>query len=181
MLEHYSGLKHVHAYPDRHGKQRIYYRRKGVRATLPTNGTKDECLAAYYAAAAGTGAPKVRRMPLVSADFEVCVNRILLATAARSRERGWESNLTALWLREEMARLSYRCEVTRLPFSPARTGNGRNPFAPSADRKDNSKGYTTDNVRLVLASVNIALSDWGDRHFDQMCRAYVAKQDGKRP
>ena len=184
-MSHYQDLKNVQTYDDRHGKPRAYYRRMGRRVALPVTGSKEECLAAYYAAAAAFAQPgflpqRTRTLTLKAIDFEVCINRILLATKSRSEGRLWEYNLTAAWLRDEFARLSFRCEVTGLPFSPARTGNGRNPFAPSADRKDNAKGYTTGNVRLVLASVNIALSDWGDSHFDQMCRAYVAKQDGKR-
>lgn len=183
MTIHYAGLRNVKTYSDRHGKPRAYYRRKGRSIALPVDGSKEECLAAYYAAAARLHTPgeiptRTRSLSLRAVDFEVCVNRILQATKSRSIERVWEYNLTAAWLREEFARLKYKCEVTGLPFSPERTGNGRNPFAPSADRKDNTRGYTTDNVRLVLASVNIALSDWGDAHFDQMCRAYVAKSGG---
>lgn len=176
MTTPYAGLQYISSYDDRHGKPRVYYRRSGRRIALPQDRSREECLAAYYAAAASfvTGAPpeKRKRPTLRGIDFEVCINRMMVATKSRGREH----DLTPQWLRDELARLNYRCSLTGLPFSPERTGSGRNPYAPSIDRRDNGRGYTIDNVRIVLASVNVALSDWGDAHFDTMCRAYVAKQ-----
>ena len=50
------------------------------------------------------------------------------------------------------------CEVTRLPFdlSVPKSWN-----APSLDRRVPRKGYTPENVRVVLYAVNVMASDWG--------------------
>jgi hypothetical protein len=43
-----------------------------------------------------------------------------------------------------------------------------NPYRPSIDRIDSSKGYTKDNIRLVCSAVNIALHTWGLEVFDKI-------------
>lgn len=54
------------------------------------------------------------------------------------------------------------CELSKLPFDFSVPKNSyTNPYAPSVDRIDNSKGYTKDNIRVVLSSINIALNDHG--------------------
>ena len=35
------------------------------------------------------------------------------------------------------------------------------PYAPSLDRIDPKRGYTPDNVRLVVFAINTMLLDWG--------------------
>ena len=54
------------------------------------------------------------------------------------------------------------CELTKLPFDlkPV-TKTSQNPYAPSIDRIDSLKGYTKDNIRIVLYSVNAALGQFG--------------------
>lgn len=55
------------------------------------------------------------------------------------------------------------CEVTGIPFdfSPHPTMN-HNPLGPSIDRIDSDKGYTPDNIRIVLWFVNCALGECSD-------------------
>jgi hypothetical protein len=53
--------------------------------------------------------------------------------------------------------------------------NGKtNPFAPSIDRINPSIGYTKDNIRLVCASVNFALNEFGEDIFRKICKAYLS-------
>lgn len=54
------------------------------------------------------------------------------------------------------------CQLTGLPFdfSPPQTKH-HNPYAPSIDRIDNTKGYTKENCRVVLISVNQSLNEYG--------------------
>ncbi len=52
----------------------------------------------------------------------------------------------------------------------------KDPEALSIDRRDNSRGYHADNIRLVIWSVNLALSGWGTTHFLELCRDIVAHQ-----
>ena len=59
-----------------------------------------------------------------------------------------------------------KCELTGLPFdlSPPK-GTQKNPFAPSLDKiNSKNKNYEDGNVRVVLQSVNMALSEYGLDH-----------------
>lgn len=92
-----------------------------------------------------------------------------------------EFDLSQEWLIAELERCDYRCTLTGIPFQADRIDGKRvNPFAPSIDRIDTSRGYTPNNVRLVLTSVNLALSDFGLDHFDEICRARVMQLLAKR-
>lgn len=62
-LDHMTRFKYeyIHAFKDRHGKQRYYYRRKGQkRIALPGKPGTQEFHIAYCAAASGETAPKVQ-------------------------------------------------------------------------------------------------------------------------
>lgn len=67
------------------------------------------------------------------------------------------------------------CEVTGLPFDmkPMGSASKKNPYAPSLDRIDNSKGYTVDNVRIVLWAVNLMHGEMTDEQLIVMCNAVV--------
>lgn len=52
------------------------------------------------------------------------------------------------------------CEMTGFPFRLV--PGGRDWDTPSIDRIDPSKGYTYDNVRLVLWIMNVSMSNWGE-------------------
>lgn len=56
------------------------------------------------------------------------------------------------------------CELTGYPFdlTPCEEKGTRKFNGPSVDRIDNSRGYTYDNVRIVLNIVNFGLNIWGD-------------------
>lgn len=75
-----------------------------------------------------------------------------------------------------------RCQVTGIPFGPKPVDSYfRNPYAPSLDRIDSSKGYHKDNVRLVLCAVNTAMNEWGLKLFDEMASSYVANKLDSKP
>lgn len=54
------------------------------------------------------------------------------------------------------------CSVTGLPLLWKWDGTGKNPWAPSIDRIDNSRGYTPDNIRVVCWIFNLSKSTWDD-------------------
>lgn len=55
-----------------------------------------------------------------------------------------------------------RCSVTGMTLSWEWDGEGTNPWAPSVDRINCSKGYVEGNVRVVCWAYNIARRDWPD-------------------
>ena len=78
---------------------------------------------------------------------------------SRAREKGMEFDLTEKWIAERILR--GKCESTDIPFVLDTTD--KHKFAPSVDRLDNQKGYTTDNCRVVIHQLNQARNvfhDW---------------------
>jgi hypothetical protein len=53
----------------------------------------------------------------------------------------------------------------------------RNPYAPSIDRINCEKGYTRDNVRIVISAINMILSDWGAEVMEHVAIRYLDQKD----
>jgi hypothetical protein len=69
-----------------------------------------------------------------------------------------------------------RCAVTGVAFE---FEGKRNPFRPSLDRIDSSRGYEPGNVRLVTLAANLAMSNWGDETLLKMGLIGVPQQGGR--
>ena len=52
-----------------------------------------------------------------------------------------------------------RCEMSGMPFN---FEEGLNFYSPSLDRINPEKGYTHDNIRVILYGWNVALGPWGE-------------------
>lgn len=76
----------------------------------------------------------------------------------RAARRGLEFTLTIAWVQRRLD--AGVCEVTGLRFDRELVNGKRiNMRCPTIDRKDNSKGYTSDNCQLVVWQYNCAKSD----------------------
>jgi hypothetical protein len=96
----------------------------------------------------------------------------------RSAKLKREFTITLDWLMVRWADIGGCCEVSGLPLTLERNPPGKrffNPLNPSIDRRDNSKGYTPANVRIVAVIVNLALNGFGDEVFVRMCKAVAAR------
>ena len=92
----------------------------------------------------------------------------------RAKDNGYEFNLSPEFLQELFDKTDGVCQQTGIPFDMALgTKKNRNPLRPSVDRIDSSKGYTQDNVRLVLTIVNIAKSDFPDDVVNTVVEAWA--------
>ena len=91
--------------------------------------------------------------------------------AAARRRRG-ATDITLDWLRERVRSNDCRCEITGIRFFSKASRSTKNPYAPSIDRVDCTKGYTQDNVRVVLFAVNVMLMDWGTDVLDHIVSSY---------
>jgi hypothetical protein len=171
----------VSSMTDRHGKVRWRVRKAGKAIYLPGEPHTPKFDGIYQAAVRGDviekPAREYQRNPHgVRGNFPHRIDRMLRQLRVRSASLRREFDLSHEWLIAELERCDYRCTLTGIPFQADRIdGKRANPFAPSIDRIDNSRGYTPDNVRLVLTSVNLALSDFGLDHLDEICRARVTK------
>lgn len=94
--------------------------------------------------------------------------------------RGIEWTLTEAEIARMLARANGKCELTGHPFELRGDGK-REPWAPSLDRIDSTRGYTADNVRLVCVVVNYALHEFGDSVFFEMVASVKAIQTPSEP
>lgn len=85
-----------------------------------------------------------------------------LVASARTRARRTGREFALDWRDIYFDIRAGRCRVSGIPFAYEWLGEGSNPFAPSIDRIDSSRGYTRDNVRVVVWAVNRALGEWRD-------------------
>lgn len=92
----------------------------------------------------------------------------------RARMRGMSFDLD-LHIEAIQARIDAGvCEVTGQPFdlSPGRRFN-----SPSIDRIACERGYTYDNIRVVLNLVNVAMGDWGEQVLRNIMVAWLTRAD----
>lgn len=98
----------------------------------------------------------------------------------RSTERDLEYDLDIDWVHEKL--LKGVCEVSGIPFkfdyeyTPGGYGVGR-AFAPSLDRVDPMKGYTKDNVKVVVWCYNACKGVASHNEVLILAKALVAAND----
>lgn len=98
---------------------------------------------------------------------------LLWHATKRAKDNDLECTLDVINLTARIAKGF--CEVTGLPFDlkPGSFRHHANPWAPSLDRKNSSKGYTPDNVQVVVAAYNYAKSEWSSNVLLTLARAIV--------
>ena len=89
------------------------------------------------------------------------LNSILHGCKRRATTKGIVYELDREWVNALWKDSGCCCMVTGIPFDLNPTDYGKNPYAPSLDRKDPSIGYTKDNTQLVVYMYNTAKGDWG--------------------
>ena len=97
----------------------------------------------------------------------------LFSNAKRRAElKKMEFNLTSNWVLEKLTPLT--CDVTGLNLEIKMSKFYRiNPLQPTLDRIDNTKGYTTDNVRVVCWWWNVMKQDWTDEVVKDLIKQYL--------
>lgn len=165
----------VQKFTDRHGCVRCYFRRVGYpRVALPAAPESADFVLAYNAAMKMVPGPNIPppHKALIHKSVRIGVSRARL----RAKAIGVEFNISKEWALGRIEDHGYRCELTGVRYySKEKEKSTYHPYAPSLDRIDCSKGYTKDNVRIILASVNLMLSDWGTPVFEAVSAAYRAK------
>jgi len=87
--------------------------------------------------------------------------KLLQQCRQSAKRRGQECTITVEMIDAMLGPMT--CSATGLPLTLQNdSGSVRNPWAPSVDRFDNSKGYVPGNVRIVCAIFNMMRADWSD-------------------
>lgn len=93
----------------------------------------------------------------------------------RSLNKNIPIDIDLNWLEKLYSKQEGKCLLTGFDLVLINTAkSGYNPYSPSIDRIDSTKGYTKDNARLVCTAVNIALNVWGDSHLEKICKCFLS-------
>ena len=97
----------------------------------------------------------------------------------RSKKRGIPFDLDVTWLVDQVKRQNYRCKRSGMPLQLTcpDTGTTGNAFAPSLDRRDNSLGYTKDNVDVVCYMYNTAKNRFTDEDLYDFCKSFIEEYE----
>jgi hypothetical protein len=96
---------------------------------------------------------------------------ILSQARVRSKRKGLDYGLSSSWAK---ARWTGRCEITGAEFRISR--GAPNPYSPSIDRIDSSKGYTPENCRFILWAINQFKGAHSDAAMLEIARLLVSGQ-----
>jgi hypothetical protein len=176
--------KHLRAETTRHGKTVYYLRKPGcVRTRLPDEHGTDEFWDAYEKALAGVPilSPKQMRARKTRVEIEASVLLAWKNAKNRATQKGMEFSITQEWALSECRANNYRCSMTGVPFMMRRDRKmHKRPYVPSIDRIDCKRGYTPDNVRLVIFAVNLMMAEWGEDVMRQVMVAYAGWKNKTR-
>lgn len=95
----------------------------------------------------------------------------------RAQMAGREYTLPKYWGADQYMLQKGRCALTGAVMRKA-TGL-MDPFCPTIDRIDSSKGYTPENSQLVTLQVNLAKNNMSEDDFIKMCRSVVSHGKGR--
>ena len=101
--------------------------------------------------------------------IEQKLRRMLGLSKQRAKKKGFDFDLTYLWLRTN---LPERCPKCNLPFS-FDTSIKMNPLAPSIQRINPSKGYTKDNCIITSWIYNCGLNVFTEKVLYTICKSYL--------
>lgn len=92
----------------------------------------------------------------------------------RVQKNGYEITITKEWLIDKLEK--GLCEATGIPFK--KIDNTRGPYTATLDRKDNNKGYTEENTRVVIWAFNKAKGEWSEEVLVNWIKEYMRLRDG---
>jgi hypothetical protein len=111
------------------------------------------------------------------ADPRSWIFKTLVKIRSRAKELSRTCSIDAKDIEVILLSSGGRCAVTGLKFDLSEcNGQGKRPFYHSVDRIDSSKGYTTNNIRLVCLAANIAMLHWGESVLSEVATGYVMRK-----
>lgn len=93
----------------------------------------------------------------------------------RAKKKGFEFNIDIEFLEKKWMSCGGFCELSGLKFEFIVTKTP-SPYRPSLDRIDSLKGYTKDNVRIILFALNRAINKDGLDFYLKIAKEVIKKQ-----
>jgi hypothetical protein len=136
-----------------------------IRTWKTKNGEKKEGLRADCKSCAGSNHKKNYTAQLQNGDPWKLAGELLNRMRDRTKKHGYSEPVD--FTKEEVVEIitNGKCAITGFPFRLGTTGTNKekNPFNPSPDRIDNSKGYSKDNVQWVVFIYNTMRNSFDDK------------------
>lgn len=122
---------------------------------------------------------KEKRQKQLYTDVGLRMKKLIRDARERAKERNIPFSLT---LDHVMKHIEYgKCSITGLPFQiNKREGMRTNPYAPSLDQIEPNKGYTNENIRVVIWAYNAMKNEMSDFEVWTICY-HVVKDAFIRP
>ncbi len=117
------------------------------------------------------------RKALKKRRIEIPWHQMLNATRTRAKTRGLEFDLTPEWAK---ARWTGKCELSGIPFNLFVTRNEPKTFCCTIDRIKPRGGYTQDNCRFILWSINAFKGVESDEEMMRIVNAMVYQYKDQR-
>jgi hypothetical protein len=100
----------------------------------------------------------------------------------RSKKKNIKCNIDSSFIKEMWDKQNGKCILTGISFTITnKRNNSHFPFALSIDRIDYKKGYTKNNVRLIIYALNIGLNTFGENLYKYLCKKYLYKCGKDKP
>lgn len=115
------------------------------------------------------------RTKKLSTDMRARAHALVQGIAKRCRPSAIEFDLDDDWLTAKLE--AGVCEISGIRFDMKITKRRAGPYSPSVDRIVPGGGYTKENCRLVLFSINLALKDFGLEQFIVIAKAVAARSE----
>ncbi len=119
-------------------------------------------------------------MTKIKQAHQLVIEEIIKLRAAKLWNRAKSRNkpnfeITKLWVEKKLLRCC--CEVTGIGFdyTKPKPHYNANPFAPSLDRIDSTKGYSYRNTQVVIWGYNVAKSYLDPADFKKLIRGIGIK------
>ena len=100
------------------------------------------------------------------------LRRSITETKKRAKRRGIQFEITKEYIDHLTFINPERCSLSGIQFKLRAKNFTRNPYAPSIDRIDNTRGYTPENIRIVAYCINNAMNEWGEGILKEITTAY---------
>lgn len=113
---------------------------------------------------------KASMMKYIRSSLRAKATIVYNGTLKRSKRTGRENNLTIDYVLSKLEQGV--CAATGIKFQYKKDLDKRpgiTPFSPSADRIDNEKDYTVDNVQIVCSMYNVGKGAHDEVDFIAMC------------
>lgn len=109
------------------------------------------------------------------------IQYLIKSARRRAKKKNIEFDIDIEWLTSQFENQNNRCALTNIEFYIPTERNIKNPFSPSLDRIDPTKGYVKNNVRVVCYIVNCALHNFGEEVFNYISNQYLQLNNIQRP